>query len=77
MKMLFSKLASEMCHYYRISLRNKVQKGGADKRVGQREIRKHLVGLPTSSHKIGGLGTFKVLIIYLTQTSLMMTMSKL
>ena len=44
-----------------------------DKGVGQKEIRKHLerVGLQRGPHKIGGLGTCKLLMNYLTQTNLM------
>ena len=44
-----------------------------DKGVGQKDKRKNWkeVGLQRGPHKIGGLGTCKLLMNYLTQTNLM------
>ena len=66
-----------MCHCHRVSLRNK-EKRRCEQGVGQKGVGKHLeVRLPWGSHEIGGLGTCMLLMNYLTQTSLMMTISKL
>ena len=68
-----------MCRYHRISLRNKSKKKEWTGKNGKNGVEKHLeeVGLPRGLHKLGGLGSSVLLMNYLTQTNLMMTISKL